>query len=86
MAVAEVERVVQERLPVRADVQHDGDGSSGVDAAGSRVEGELAEGDADTSDTPVADAEDCFAVGGDDQVDVVRAEPGRLERISMSSG
>lgn len=45
------------------------------------VEGQLAHGDLDAADTPVADAEDRFGVGAHDQVHVVRFEGEGFERL-----
>ena len=53
--------------------------SSGVDPSGGRVDGELADGDRDASHPPVADTENLFGVGGDDQVDIVGAGTEILE-------
>ena len=74
--LTEVERVVEQLQVVGADVQDDGQGAAGVDAAGGGVDGEFADGDLDAADALVADAEDAFGVGGDQQVDVVGAETG----------
>ena len=72
----EVERVVEQLQVVGADVQDDGQGAAGVDAAGGGVDGEFADGDLDAADALIADAQDAFRVGGDQQVDVVGAETG----------
>ena len=74
-------RVVEQALPVGADVQHDRQGPARVDAGRRGVDGELADGDAHAADAPVADAEDRAGVGGDDQVHVVAAEAGRPQRL-----
>ena len=68
---AEVERVVEQLLAVGADVEHHGEGARGVDAGGRGVDVELADGDLDAADAPVADAQDALGVGRDDQVDVL---------------
>ncbi len=79
--VADIGRVVQQRLVVGADVQGDGDDAGGVDARGGGVDGQLADRDAGpAAHAPVADAEDLLRVGGHDQVDVVRPQPQGLER------
>ena len=49
--------------------------------AGGDVDGQLADGDLDPADPPVADAEDALGVGGHDEVDVVGAEPVVAERL-----
>src|SRR5262249_44146102 len=79
MAVARVERVVEQGLAVRPNVQHDGNHAGRVDAGGRGVHGELADRDVDPADAPVANAQDLLRVGGHDQVDVVRAQAGRGE-------
>ena len=77
----QVARVVQQLLAVRAHVQADCEDPAWVDAGCHRVDGELADGDVDPADAPVADPEDRLRVGGDDEVDVVGAEAGGLERL-----
>ncbi len=80
MAVPEIERVPEEALPVRADVEHDGQGSGGVYAGRGGVDGELAGRDGYAAHAPVADPKDRLAVGCDDQVDVLRAQSGCAKR------
>ena len=78
---AEVARVVEQLFAVGADVETDRQHAARVDAGGDGVDGELADRDVDSPDTPVADAEDGFGVGRDDQVDVVRSESGGLQGL-----
>ena len=77
---AEVARVVEQLLAVRADVEPDREHAARVDPGGDGVDGELADRDVDPADPPVADAEDRLGVRRDDQVDVVGPETGRLQR------
>ena len=77
---AQIARIGEQLLAVRAGVEAHRQHAIGVDPPGDRVDGELADRDVDPADPPVADAQDRLAVGGDDQVDVVRAQPGALER------
>ncbi|CAM5616329.1 hypothetical protein SVIOM74S_07327 [Streptomyces violarus] len=72
-APAEVARVAEQVLVVRADVQQDRQGAGGVDATDRRVEAELADRDAHPADALVAQAEDALPVGDDDDVHVLVA-------------
>ena len=74
LTAADVQLLVEQGLVVRADIEHHRDDPSRVDAAGGGVDGELADGDLDSSDTPVADAQDAFGVGHHHQVDLVGRE------------
>ena len=78
---AEVERVVEQLLPVGADVEHHGKGAGRVDAGRRGVDVELADGDLDAADAPVPDAEDALGVGSDDEVDVIGRATGREQRV-----
>ena len=79
--VADVQRVVEQALPVGADVEHDRQRPVRVDAAGRRVHGQLADRDVDAADAPVADAEDRAGVGRDDQVDLAAVEVDVAQRL-----
>ncbi len=70
-AIAEIERVGQEGGVVRPNVERDGERQRRMDAAGGRVQGELADRDAHAAGTLVAKAEDPLVVGDDDQPDVL---------------
>ena len=65
--VAEVEGVGEELPVVGAHVERDGQGQRGMHAAGGRVEGQLADGDAHAARTLVAQAEDALVVSDDDE-------------------
>ena len=71
MAPADVQRVVEQRLAVRADVERHGQRQRRVDARRRRVEGELADRDAHPAGALVAEAEDALVVGDDDEPDLV---------------
>ena len=90
MAVADVRGIVQQILPVGADVEHHRDDAGRVDAAGRRVNRQLADGDLDSAHAPVADSQNLFGVGGDDQVDIAGAgaESGKclLDGLGMVDG
>ena len=71
VAPADVQRVGEELLAVRAHVQRHGQGQAWVDPGGRRVERQLADRDAHPARTLVAEAEDPLVVGDDDQPDLV---------------
>src|SRR5664279_1455011 len=71
--VADVHRVVEERLAVGTAVEHDRDHPVRVDSRGGGIHGQLADRDVDAIAAPVSDAEDLLRVGGHQQVNVVRA-------------
>ena len=78
--MSEIERVGEERRVVRPDVERDRERQRRMDAAASGVEGELADRDRHAARALVAEAEDPFVVGHDDEPDVgIRslAEEGR---------
>ena len=58
-AVAEVERIVEQGLPIGAHVERDGQGEPGVDARARGVERELAHGDAHAARSPDRRARGC---------------------------
>src|SRR5215467_11912672 len=74
MAVAQVQRVVQERLIIRADIQGHRDHAARVDPGGGGVDGQLPDRNLDATDSPVTDAENLLGVGAHDEVDVVGPE------------
>ena len=76
----EVAGVVEQHLRVRAHVQPHRQDPPRVDAGGDGVDRKLADRDVDATDAPVTDAEDRLGVGGHHQVDVVRTQPGGVER------
>ena len=78
--VAQVQRVVEQALPVGADVEHHRQGALRVDAARRGVHRELAQRDVHAADAPVADAQDGARVGGHDQVHVAAFEAGGQQR------
>ena len=62
VAPAEIFRVAQAFLVVRADVQNDGESSPGMNSADEAVERKLADGNAEAADALVTDAENALAV------------------------
>ena len=69
--IAQVERVLEERVVVRPDVERDGQGQDRMDAAGGRVQGQLSDRDRHPAGALVAEAQDPLVVGHDDQPDVL---------------
>ena len=69
-AQSEVQRIRQQRLVVRPDVDHDRQRRRRVDTAHGGVQRELADRDAHAADTEIAEPEDALAVGDDDDPDV----------------
>ena len=86
MPVADVHRIVQQALPIGADIEHHRDHARRVDAARRRVDGQLADRDLDAADPPVADSQDLLGVGRKDQVDIVRARAEIGKASSMPPG
>ncbi len=70
-AIAEIERVGEERRVVGPDVERDRQRQRRMDAAGGRVQRELADRDGHPARALVAEAEDPLVVGHDDEPDVV---------------
>jgi hypothetical protein len=56
MRRTEVQRILRQFSPVGTCVEHYGKGACGVHARSRCIDGELADGDVDAPDTPVADA------------------------------
>ena len=74
LPVPDVERIGEEIRVVGADVKADRKGEAGIDAAGARVERQLADRDGHPAGAEVAQPEDAFVVGHHDEPDVgVRA-------------
>ena len=69
--IAEVQRIGQQPRVVGAHVERDRQGQRRVDAAGRRVQGELADRDGHPARTLVAQAQDALVVGDDDEPHVL---------------
>ncbi len=69
--IPQVERVLEERVVVRPDVERDRQRQDRVDAARRGVQGELPDRDRHPAGTLVAEAQDPLVVGHDDQPDVL---------------
>jgi len=63
-------RIVQTLGIIGANVENDGQSARRVNPADKRVQRKLADGNAQTADALIADAEDALAVGDDDNVNV----------------
>ena len=70
-AIADVQRIREQRRVVRADVQRDRQGQGRMDAAGRRVQRELADRDGHAAGALVAEAQDPLVVGDDDEPHVL---------------
>ncbi len=70
-AIAEVERIGEERRVVRSDIERDGEGQRGMDPAARRVQRELADRDGHAARALVAEAQDALVVGHDDEPHVL---------------
>jgi len=70
-AMADVERIVEQRRVVRADVQADRQHPGGVDPGARDVERELADGNSHAPGALVAETQDALVVGDHDQPDVL---------------
>ena len=79
VAVADVERVVEQLFVVGADIEGHRDGAPGIDATAGGVERKFPDRDLDAADAPITDAQDRLGVGAHDQIDIIRAQPQRLE-------
>ena len=86
VAIAEIERVLQQLFVVGADVKRHREAATGIDTAACGVERQLTHGDLDAAHTPVADTQDRFGVGAHNQVDVIGPEPERLKRFGDHVG
>ena len=85
-AKAEVERVGEQRRVVGPDVERDRQRERRMDAAGRRVQGELADGDGHPARALVAEAEDPLVVGDDDEPDVVVRTLAQERRDAVAVG
>jgi hypothetical protein len=66
VAHAQIHRIVEQRLIVGADVEHNRQGQRGWDAGAGRVQAQFAGRNAHPADALIAEAENPFAVGDDD--------------------
>ena len=80
VAPAEILGIAETFLVVGADVQNDGQSARRMNSADKAVEREFADGNAEAADALVADAENAFAIGDDDDVDF------RIGIIAQQSG
>src|SRR5207253_3238219 len=71
LAQAEIERVIEELLIIRADVQYDGQAVLRRHAGAGRIECQLADRYTHSSGAEIAEAEDALAVGNHDEAHVL---------------
>src|SRR6185436_13843600 len=85
MPPADVQRIVQQLLVVRADIENDRQRRRRMDAGAHRVQRQLADRDAHAADTEIAQPEDALAVGDDHDADVLRPEirERRVDRVAL---
>jgi hypothetical protein len=81
VAVTQVERVIQQGLVVGADIQRQRDGATRVDTGAGGVDRQLADGDLDTADTPIADAQDLLGVAAHDEIDIIGTQAQCVEGL-----
>ncbi|RUP43996.1 hypothetical protein BC936DRAFT_150099 [Jimgerdemannia flammicorona] len=62
---AKIELIVQERLIISSNIEHDGQSPTGIDASAGDVELELADRDSHTVDAKIAQTENTGAVADD---------------------
>ena len=85
MPVPRVHRIGEQAFPVGAHVQHHRNHARRIDPARRRIDRQFADGDFDSADAPIADAEDLLGVGGQDQVDIVGTGPRFPNASSIAS-
>ena len=67
---AKVQRIVDEALAVGTGIQHDRQHTGRINSGRGGVDHQLPDRNADAVGPPVPDAQDCFRIGHDNQVDV----------------
>lgn len=70
MTQAEIEGIVEETLTVGTGVDDNRQDLGRIDAGSSRIDHEFPRRDADAIGAPVADSQDGFSIGDDDELDV----------------
>ena len=70
MAIADVHRIAEQTLAVGTDIEHHGNHTRGVDSASGGVDCQFSNRYFNPADAPIADAENMFGVGSQDQVDI----------------
>ena len=86
MAVAEVGGVVEQGFVVCTNIKIDGNGARWIDACGSGVNRQFADGNIRTIHAPVADAEYFFRVRHHNQIHIVRTQPQRFKGFANGFG
>jgi hypothetical protein len=80
VAVTDIHRVLQQRLPVRAHIQAHRDHPVGIDPRRRRVHAQLADRDRKPVHPPVADPENRLRVSRHEQIDILDPEPEVAQR------
>ena len=81
MPVPGVHRIGQQAFPIGAHIEHHRNHARRVNPARRCIDRQFADGDFDSADAPIADAEDLLGIRGQDQVDIVRTGPQVSERF-----
>ena len=81
MPVSRIHRIVAQALAVGAHVDHHRNHARRIDPARRRIDRQLADGDFDSADAPIADAEDLLGIGGQDQIDIAGTGAEISERL-----
>ena len=68
MAPAKIFGIAKALFIIGADIEDDGQSARGMDSPDECIERKLADGNAQAADALIADAENAFAVGDDDDV------------------
>ncbi len=76
LPVSKVERIVEEQLPVRSNVERDRNRARRIDPRSGSINRQFADADIDAADAPIADPENRLGIGCYDQIDVVSARLG----------
>lgn len=87
MPIPQVERVIQQAFSIGADIQHYRNHARRVNTSSGGIDGQLANGDLDAPDAPIANTQDLFGIGGNNQVDVLRSSAdipqGRFDSLGV---
>ncbi len=88
--VPDVGGIVEQTRPVGADIEHDGNHTGRVNAAGRGINRQFADRHFNAAHSPVADSQNLLGIGGEDQVDIAGAGAevgkGLFDRFGMIDG
>jgi hypothetical protein len=71
MRIAEIERVIPQRLIIRTDIQHDRQALRRVDPRTRRIESQLADGNTHAVGTEISQTQDAFSIRHDDDLHII---------------